>query len=70
MIIYITLGIIYYILSSLLFLKLLENECLISLSNLDVIMGLIPVIRFIYYIYLKFIQEVKNEIRSWNVCKI
>ena len=55
MIIYITLGIVYYILSSLLFLKLLENECFISLSNFGVIIGLIPVIRFIYYIYIKFI---------------
>lgn len=55
MILYIILGIIYYILSSLLFLKLLENECVICLNNYDIVMGLIPIVRFIYYIYVKFI---------------
>lgn len=63
MILYIMLAIIYYILSSLLFLKLLHNECLICLDSFSIVMGLIPIVRFIYYIYVKFI-EVKNEIRT------
>lgn len=55
MIIYIAIGIIYYILSSLLFLKLLQNESIFVLNRFGIIMGLIPIIRFIYYIYVKFI---------------
>lgn len=55
MILYSMLAIIYYILSSLLFLKLLHNECLICLDSFSIVMGLIPIVRFIYYIYVKFI---------------
>lgn len=53
--IYIVLGIVYYILSSVVFLKLIERECEIFLSNFDVVMCLIPIIRVIYYIWIKFI---------------
>lgn len=55
MILYIVLGIIYYILSSLLFLKLLEKEYTFCLGKFSIIMCLIPIIRFIYYFYIKFI---------------
>lgn len=55
MILYIVLGIVYYILSSLIFLKLLENETIFGLSIYGEIIGLIPIVRFIYYIYIKFI---------------
>lgn len=54
MIIYIAIGIIYYILSSLLFLKLLDNETIFGLNIFGEIIGLIPIVRFVYYIYMKF----------------
>lgn len=53
--IWIILGIIYYIISSLLFLFLLEKEAFMCLSCFAIVMGLIPIIRVIYYIYVKFI---------------
>lgn len=53
--IYIILGIAYYILSSVVFLKLIEREFMISLNNFDVAMCLMPIIRVIYYIWVKFI---------------
>ena len=55
MIIYIILGIAYYVLSSLLFLKLSEDETIFCLDWFDIVMCLMPIIRFIYYIYLKCI---------------
>lgn len=50
---FIVLGIIYYVLSSLLFLKLIDNEYLIGSDRFGIVISLIPIIRFIYYIYLK-----------------
>lgn len=55
MILYIILGINYYVLSSLLFIKLLEDENSFALSKYEIIIELIPIVRFIYYIYVKLI---------------
>lgn len=51
--VFIVLGIIYYVLSSLLFLKLIDNEYLFGSNNFGIVISLIPIIRVIYYIYLK-----------------
>lgn len=53
--IYIILGIVYYILSSVIFLKLIERECIFLPSNFDIAICLVPIIRVIYYIWVKFI---------------
>ena len=55
MVFWIILGVVYYIISSLLFLYLLEKETVVGiLSRFSIVMSFIPIIRFIYYIYFKF----------------
>lgn len=53
---WIILGIIvYYIISGLIFMWLIGKERLFDyVSDFEIIISLIPIIRFIYYIHIKF----------------
>lgn len=52
---YIIIAIIYYVFSSIIFSKLIDKERIFGLDRFDFIISLIPIIRFIYYICIKFI---------------
>lgn len=51
----IVLGIIYYMISSFIFLRLYEKEAFLGVLNkYGEMMCFIPIIRSVYYIHLKF----------------
>lgn len=51
----IIVGIIYYIFSSIAFTILIDCERIVGLSNFDFVICLIPIVRIVYWIYVKFI---------------